>query len=777
MAFISELYAISENTEGYSVKTYEAYSTEGGGGNYSASNTAGQSHAQWSPDPEITYGSGETGDSGMEASGFGFGATISASACYTQTYESFSQSGSYSNTAVGYGVTIFNTGFEGDTSGTTNSFSNSSSTSTSNSGYRQTSFSRNGLSGTYKEIAESQGDGGGVLTYYSQEAEYFTTLNSDSQTALSNSGAYTYYTSQNGSVSSNSSTSNLAPNGAIAFLYSSAITSLTTNFLTTINLTETSYFDNGVSSSRTYIQKATSTISGTMSGVPSFLTSTLTMYGTGAKSYSYSLICGYDREGNIIFTGKTGAGSSLRDSNRDFLLCPSDATSFSYCDVLIGNFTGGRTTGYSSEYTLTPNSTSTIQTTITKTNINSIAINADALLYSSSTYTESAVFYSTQTETASFSYGDVHEIGTNSTFGSNASISCAQMIYTTHPYTKFYFTHTLTTSFEMTSYIYKTNSHTKYMNYLFGSSSATTSSASSTSGANNSATTSVWATYGTITVPLDINAAGAFSSNNSGANGGGVTTPPFPQVIQTSLRILSTRYNDYTSTYYTEALNAGNFINRAGSAFLGYSPSSASIAAFKNIGAISPFTSPKPTIRLLPYSGEFTYSSTSFNQSYSEDSSNTTFYQTTSSGSGTSVSSSSRSFQYSLVSQLILTTSEQSSMIVDEDAYSYGYGNFPQVYPIASNILYSIAYFASNGLYYLNDCIFTNNMAGIQYINGGQSFTYPIQKIFLPEEAGYVGYDHGVFVAATVVDGAQVLGDANPMGNLVGLEYPLKFFG
>ena len=776
MAFISELYSISENTEGYGVKTYEAYSTQGGGGNYSASGTAGQSHAPFSPDPEVTFGSGETGASNMEASAYANGATVSASACYTQTYESFSQSGSSGNTAVGYVVEIFGL-MDNETAGYTDSFSGSSSNSTSNSGYRQTSFARIGLSGTYKEIAESQGDGGGVLTYYSQEAEYFTTLNSDSQTIFSNSGAYTYYTSQNGSVSSNSSTSNLAPNGSIASLYSSTITSLTTNFLTTINLTGTSYFNNGVSSSRTYIQKGASSTSGTMSGVPSFLTTTLAMYETGAKSYSYSLICGYNREGNIIFTGKTSAGSNLRDSNRDFLLCPSDATSFSYCDVLIGNFAGGRTTGYSSEYTLTLNSTSTIQTTITKTNINSIAINADALLYSSSTYTESAVFYSTQQTTTSFSYGDVHEIGTNATFGSNASISCVQMIYTTHPYTKFYFTHTLTTSFRMTSYIYTTIGHTKYMNYLFGSSSTATASSSATSDSSGSSTTAVYLTSGTLTVILDINAAGANSANNNGANGGGVNRPAFPQVIQTSLRILSTRYNDYISTYYTEALNAGNFINRAGSAFLGYSPSSASIAAFKNIGAISPFESPKPAIRLLPYSGEFTYSSTSFNQSYSEDSSNTTFYQTTSSGSGTSVSSSSRSFQYSLVSQLMLTTSEQSSMIVDEDAYSYGYGNFPQVYPIASNILYSIAYFASNGLYYLNDCIFTNNMAGIQYINGAQSFTYPIQKIFLPEEGGYAGYDHGVFAAETVVDGAQVFGDASPMGNLVGLEYPLKFFG
>jgi hypothetical protein len=332
----------------------------------------------------------------------------------------------------------------------------------------------------------------------------------------------------------------------------------------------------------------------------------------------------------------------------------------------------------------------------------------------------------------------------------------------------------------MTSYIFTTSGHTFYTNFTSWGSEST------------SALNTFSSTYSdAITDAPTYSAHGSTTQYNIQSSGS--TNYSYPQWYSTYLGAFSTNWRQpyfntgYISTYYTESANVGNFINGANSAYFEFSPSSASQVAFLYSFFSTeepPYTAQRPRIRIIPYSGIFnaenpanTTDGATFYQTYSASSTNTTFYQTLTYSSGTGLTTSSRSINFVLSNSFNRVTSEMVTMLVDSVMYQDSF--VPQVYPDASNILYTNGYLAGTASYYLNDYI-KNNKTGTppqtEYIVTSNTFSYPISKAN-PNDGSLYWMDYGKFSALTYFTGTPVFGQYGTFGDAyLGLGFNIDFF-
>lgn len=761
MAFSVELLGFLENTSGYSVKRNE------GSGSYSAST------ANYLND---TYTNSCLGwGTSFSSSGSSYYlSTFSGSACETQT--SYSESTETFSTYALDG--LFNQGPFNTPPQEQQSAGASGSGATARYLKSIKSYGQYGY--TYETESSLVINGAGGSTKYSEVASYFTTTDtlgftSNTVTVWTYRKSITTYNS----AGLTSSTYNNQPYGSTAFLYSSGTTTIYQPCTSTRTYEATSFHNNSLfSTSETFEDLETFESSQTFLDINTFYTTDLTLYGTGPKTYSYSVICTYDKTGNHVFTAKTLGGDAIRDSNRDIFLGPQDTASYTKSDIILSFFNSGQTEGYSTSYSLQYNYTYSTPVTLTKTSLLNqiVGYTFSALypiaLYSTSSYTETDTFYGTAKSSGGFTLENTFLTSPNGGF---FSTSCKQMVYTTSTHKKFYYLDTLTTSFEMTSYIFTTSGFTYFNNTSFGSQTA--SGGDSASDYQTTYLSDDCFTYYTTGSGATTWASSSGSSSYSAA-----------QTIGSYLAPLSTRFRhpfnntDYTSTYYTEALNAGLLINGERKAFWGYSPSSASVCAFVNsqydFWSTSIFSPLRATQNLFPYSGSFITSNTTINQAYLESPSVTTFSQTLYYSVGTQITTSSRTILYSLTGFSTYATSEQDIMRIDSDAYLVGAGQYPylfngvpQLVPQASNILNSFGYFATGGSYFLNDELYVNGSGSapvVQYVDGSQTFSYPISKNLTS--------DHGRYTATSVVGGAVVYGNYGTIGGgFFGADIELVF--
>jgi len=764
MGFISNLTGFSENTTNQTVKLAEKTEAINGYTFYSNGYVGEDTVA-------LVNNGGSTTNSNSLAQSY------SSSHCVTETRISEA----YKTT--GFASTTYYSGTDNFNGSTLNDYGSTASELHQRiySGVTESSYNLYYSVSSFAYIDQTTADNGSGFTSIESNisASYYSTTNTDSETLWQAKASWTYKTNENGTISQIIDTGYGGVFADSIALYTTAgTTSENVDFKvsTTTQLTSYFYFETTQVSTAYQVKTITQTTS-TISGLKTFSQNSVKLGFQSPKTYNYSALCPYDRTGNLLLTVRTQAGNNLRNSDYNSVFNPAGQATFSYADYIASSFNSGQASGYSSQYTLTINSLSPITTTITKTNVNVLGT-GDTARYSTSTQSEEVNFWTTQSTTESFEVkSEPYSYGTS---GSYFSASCPQMVNTTSTYKTFLYAGTLTTSFSMTSYIFTTSGHTFYANFIpWGSES-----------------TSVLDTYSTTTQNI-ITDAPTYSDHASttryNLQSSGSTNYSHPQWYSTCLGAFSTNwrhpvYNSgYTSTYYTESANVGNFINGANSAYFEFSPSSASQVAF--IYSFSnteepPYTAQRPRIRIIPYSGIFnaenpanTTDGATFYQTYSASSTNTTFYQTLTYSSGTGLTTSSRSINFALSNSFNRVTSEMVTMLVDSVMYQDYL--VPQVYPDASNILYTNGYLAGTASYYLNDYI-KNNKTGTppqtEYIVTSNTFSYPISKAN-PNDGNVFWMDHGKFSALTYFTGTPVFGQNGAFGDAyLGLEFNIDFF-